>query len=316
MDDFVKWKKIKNSGYFKRKVKRNFFKIFNAELPELPPNQKSLENQPEAVGDHCSNPSSEVSDVQPNLNQKTALPDPIVVDNNALPIQTAVNYEDVGNCDKDDETWDTNPGDPENEMFENLQLLADIRTWALSFNIKQNALKEILKIINCRLRNILPQDPRTLLKTPKEVSIQQIAGGMYWHHGFKTCIEEIFSEISSPLSISISVNIDGLPIYKSSRDEFWPILFNIHEMPSMQPMIIGIFSGKTKPTDIVSFLTPFVEDMDDACRNGIIVNGHKISVSIRCFICDSPARAFVKGIYFSSKSKMFISLDKFYCRCG
>lgn len=61
-------------------------------------------------------------------------------------------------------------------------------------------------------------------------------------------------------------------------------------------MIIGIYSGKTKPTDLNAFLTPFVNELD-IMECGLPINGHKINVKLRCFICDSPARAFVKGMY-------------------
>ncbi|XP_021710176.1 uncharacterized protein LOC110679553 [Aedes aegypti] len=67
-------------------------------------------------------------------------------------------------------------------------------------------------------------------------------------------------------------------------------------MPQINPMIIGIYSGKRKPADIIEFLSPFVDEMEDVYKNGITVNGHKISVSVRCIICDSPARSFVKGV--------------------
>lgn len=72
-------------------------------------------------------------------------------------------------------------------------------------------------------------------------------------------------------------------------------------MPELKPMPIGIFLGKTKPTDINEYLTPFVNEAIPLLQNGFSVNGHIISIKIRCFICDSPARAFVKGKVYSLK---------------
>lgn len=44
------------------------------------------------------------------------------------------------------------------------------------------------------------------------------------------------------------------------------------------------------------FLTPFVDEFNEIHANGgILVNGRKIEVKIRCFICDTPARAALKG---------------------
>lgn len=98
-----------------------------------------------------------------------------------------------------------------------------------------------------------------------------------------------------PKTISCNINMDGLPIYKSSKFEFWPILFNIHELPSLKPMVIGINCGKGTPSDLFSYLQPFVEEARIMLQEGLVVNNSKITFKIRCFICDSPARAFIKG---------------------
>lgn len=91
--------------------------------------------------------------------------------------------------------------------------------------------------------------------------------------------------------------MDGLPIHKSSKYQFWPILCSIHEMR------IGIFFGKSKPLYVAEYLSPFVDELIPILRNGLMVNNHLIKIIIRCFICDSPARAFIKGttsLYFKT----------------
>lgn len=60
-------------------------------------------------------------------------------------------------------------------------------------------------------------------------------------------------------------------------------------------MVIAIWSGVGKPTVLNDFLGPFVIELNDVIRDGILINGHKISVSVRCFVCDTPARAYIKG---------------------
>lgn len=99
------------------------------------------------------------------------------------------------------------------------------------------------------------------------------------------------------MNISININIDGIPLFKSSKLQFWPILFNITEMPEIAPMTIAIFHGQTKPTSLDDFLNQYVDELIDVLKHGISINGHKIMVKLRCFICDSPARAFLKGLF-------------------
>lgn len=50
------------------------------------------------------------------------------------------------------------------------------------------------------------------------------------------------------------MNIDGVPIHKSSKQQFWPILCSIFEMPHLSPIICGIYLGSAKPKDLHEFL--------------------------------------------------------------
>ncbi|XP_055621294.1 uncharacterized protein LOC129765234 [Toxorhynchites rutilus septentrionalis] len=174
-----------------------------------------------------------------------------------------------------------------------------LRMWALRHNITHHALKDLLILIKQQYHDDnLPLDPRTLLETPQSTGklCIPIGGGNYWHHGFKACLEKWFKNLSTDIMISININIDGLPVHKSSKFQLWPILCNVHEFPYLQALPIGIFYGKSKPTDVNEFLTPFVDEIIPCLENGIVVNDHTISIKLRCFICDSPARAFVKGV--------------------
>lgn len=177
----------------------------------------------------------------------------------------------------------------------------NLKKWALDFNIAHLALKDLLRIVNDRFSeknaNILPDDPRTLLQTPQSISLIPLSDGEYWHQGLEYCLKKTFPNISAPKKISLNFNIDGLPIYNSSKMELWPILFNIAEMPQVPAMVIGIFCGKAKTSDVDSFLMPFVDELKELIIKGVEINSHKITINVRCFVCDSPARAYVKGKY-------------------
>lgn len=173
-----------------------------------------------------------------------------------------------------------------------------LRQWAVDYGINRMALKDLLKIIKEHFEKgepFLPADPRTLLQTPQTINVVSVSGGEYWHQGISNCLTKIFRNLNEATAITLNFNIDGLPLYNSSKVEFWPILFNLVEVPQSSPMVVGIFCGTAKPSDIDSFLTPFVDEMNELMRNGLWINSHKITVRIRCFVCDSPARAYVKG---------------------
>lgn len=181
-----------------------------------------------------------------------------------------------------------------------MSIYSDLRTWVSSHRIRQSALRDLLKIINERTNVTLSKDPRTIMKTPRRVEFIEIDDkkGLYWHQGLEVCLQRCFGHINKHLKISININIDGLPLHRSSKKTFWPILFNVQEYPEIRPMAIGIFYGNTKPSKVNEYLSPFVNEIEPILRNGIFINGHKVEIRIRCFICDSPARAFIKGFKF------------------
>lgn len=73
--------------------------------------------------------------------------------------------------------------------------------------------------------------------------------------------------------IKISINVDGLPLSKSSQRQFWPILGSISE--SKEVFIIGIYYGTHKPSD--EFLAKFVHEAKILYEQGININNRNIS---------------------------------------
>jgi len=168
--------------------------------------------------------------------------------------------------------------------------------WALKHNLTHVALRELFEIVRCCFHVELPIDPRTLLQTPRNYNVKDISGdGKYFHFGIASGIELLdLSHIESN-HLKLQFNIDGLPLFKSSSTEFWPILCLVRDSGT-QPFVVGLYSGKKKPVSLQEFLGDFVSDMQQILGDGVIVNGVVYSVSIDCFICDAPARAFVKNV--------------------
>lgn len=68
-------------------------------------------------------------------------------------------------------------------------------------------------------------------------------------------------------------------------------------MPHIQPMVIAIWCGyHNKPKDLNGYLREFVTELNDVLECGVSVNEHHINVGFRCFVCDTLARAYIKGL--------------------
>lgn len=96
-----------------------------------------------------------------------------------------------------------------------------------------------------------------------------------------------------PTEIKININIDGLPLSKSSGSQFWPILISIEtNMMYTEPFVVGMYHGMSKPNDANEFLRPFVEEASVVLQNGLI-NGQSCNVVINAILYDAPAKSFI-----------------------
>ena len=198
--------------------------------------------------------------------------------------------------DAEDDTSSTGSSDTDDGMYNTKENLS---AWATKFNQSHAALAELLEIL-IKSNLDLPRDPRTLLATPKETEIKNIAGGQYYHFGIQSSIVaklDTFSlELGNVDTLTLHINIDGLPLHRSSNESLWPILGIIKEFPGSEPCVIGVFSGKSKPQPVHEFLNDFVEEMSVLQDQGLEYDGRKFAVKLDAFICDAPARSFVKCV--------------------
>ncbi|XP_017467821.1 PREDICTED: uncharacterized protein LOC108360143 [Rhagoletis zephyria] len=65
-------------------------------------------------------------------------------------------------------------------------------------------------------------------------------------------------------------------------------------MTYIKPMAIAIYIGDTKPP-LKEYFRQFVDELNDILHRGLCINGHQIKLIIRYFVCDTPARNFIKG---------------------
>ena len=121
--------------------------------------------------------------------------------------------------------------------------------------------------------------------------------GKVAYYSIRTCIDFLMNNgfLQALNILDIQVNIDGVPLYRSSPITLWPILIKISNCVYSKPLPVGFYLGRKKP-DVTSFLRMFVNELKDFIANGFNYNGIKINVKSVIFICDAPARAMLQGI--------------------
>jgi len=63
-----------------------------------------------------------------------------------------------------------------------------------------------------------------------------------------------------------------------------------------RPFVVGLLCGDGKPDPLDVYLNPFLEELLALVVNGLEFQNSTYDVKVRCFICDAPARAYLKCI--------------------
>ncbi|CAG7723340.1 unnamed protein product [Allacma fusca] len=174
-----------------------------------------------------------------------------------------------------------------------------LSSWVLRHKIPMVAVSEILKHLRLYpgFEN-LPNDCRTVMKTPRSTDIQIIAPGQYCSFGLKPQLLQLLQSSSLEernvlrKGIQLQFKIDGIPLFKSSSQQFWPILGYVKAF-TYPVFVIGLYSGKAKPENIRQYLEPFVMELKDLMESGLLFQDFQFKILINCFTCDAPARAYI-----------------------
>ncbi len=134
----------------------------------------------------------------------------------------------------------------------------DLCLWAKDCKIPLAQITKLLKVLH-KYHQTLPLCATTLLKTSSvTVNSTSLANGQFSYIGIEKYLAS-FNTSTLPSALSLRVNIDGLPLYKSSGTGFWPILGFI-EGVSNKPFLIALFCGTGKP-DLDIYLGDFVKEV-------------------------------------------------------
>ncbi|XP_033225956.1 uncharacterized protein LOC117178642 [Belonocnema kinseyi] len=110
--------------------------------------------------------------------------------------------------------------------------------------------------------------------------------------GLRNCVS---SDIHRENLIKFQINVNGFQPFTSSSVDLWTILGKIHFIPDVYKVFpIAIFCGTTKPGNPDTFLNNFIEELNQLQTNGITISEKYFLVRLKCVICNTPARVFLK----------------------
>lgn len=174
--------------------------------------------------------------------------------------------------------------------------LTFLRNWGKKNKISHVAMSELLKWLKdegCCYKN-LPKDARTLYQTPKSSEIETFDNGKFYYFGLKNGLSKIDFG-NNCKEINLYFNVDGLPLHKSTKQQFWPILCRVDHFKSERPFIVALFLGEKKPP-LDYYFHKFIDELKIIMEFGFTVKNKHIEVNVKAFCCDTPARCFIKSV--------------------
>ena len=138
---------------------------------------------------------------------------------------------DVGYIDSFDNDYghitSSQSSDSDEYLRDSESLIDLLASWVNKYNCIRDCTNDLLKILREREHD-LPKDCRILLSTTRVVDYNQKCGGSYLYLGIKNGIINVMESFQQQ-EVLLDVNIDGLPLPKSSKLQPWSILGSFYE---------------------------------------------------------------------------------------
>ena len=174
-----------------------------------------------------------------------------------------------------------------------------LSTLISAHNVSHNFCDSLLKLLQTQNLQV-PSTCRTLLhyNKYKNISTRILSGVEYYFFGVEFMLINTLKLYTNNVidnidTINISINIDGLPISKSTNLAMWPILILLL-LPIKHVFPVVVTLGR-KP-DNLDFLKETIYELKHILSNGIKYNNKIIQIKLSSIVCDSPAKCFIKNI--------------------
>lgn len=114
------------------------------------------------------------------------------------------------------------------------------------------------------------------MQTSRDVAVEMRSGMQYIHLSLQKQLSDTLEQY--PHEDELSLNVDGLPLFKSSGNSMWPVLCAVQLQPvKIFPLVLSF--GERKPQNL-DFLEEVVADLNAVMCNGLLFRGKMIQVKI------------------------------------
>jgi hypothetical protein len=160
----------------------------------------------------------------------------------------------------EDTSWDAIDIENENKNWSsesdgevgNIDLKHKLQAWAVDCGVTHVQLNKLLPIMK-EVDSSLPLTAKTLLKTSDDLKCSSLSGGDYMYFGVSAGLNVVLTDrldLADLNKLELALNIDGVPLFKSSTFSLWPVLCYITNVKPHRVFVVAVFGGKLKPSDL------------------------------------------------------------------
>lgn len=159
------------------------------------------------------------------------------------------------------------------------------------FQVKHNAVDALLNILKRHGHEDLPHTARTLFGHTNNYELTTKYGVKSGQFNVADQLSKHLSRYPAPSAVTwLALNIDGLPMFKSSIVSLWPVLCSINLSPEcIFPQCISTAASKPKTPN-------FVSDTAELIQGGLTWGGRHLNIQLQCVSCNAPVKAMVKCV--------------------
>ena len=146
------------------------------------------------------------------------------------------------------------------EESEEINLRQKLKVCYLETKPTRSCLEKLLAVLSEEGLEV-PLTAAAFLGKKNTITLRKASPGCYCHLGIEKQLKKVEHILQDYEIIEVDINIDGIPLFKSSRTQLWPILIKVvNTKEKITPMPVGIFAGPSKPHCIEDYLKDFIEE--------------------------------------------------------
>ncbi|KAI8127264.1 hypothetical protein CVS40_2926 [Lucilia cuprina] len=179
---------------------------------------------------------------------------------------------------------------------EKIILRQKLKKWIIKTKPTRSCAEELLAILSEEGMDV-PLSVEGLLRAKTKIVVRSVPPGSFHYLGIENELKKVEDILQNYATVELDVNVDGIPLFKSSRTQLWPILIKVVNVKEkIMPMPVGIFVGPGKPHCSQTFLKTLLRKL--MFLNGSLkYSGKTIALQFRNLCCDTPAKSFCFAVF-------------------